>query len=436
MDQNKIIPIIQDADLKDKIVLVRVDHNVVKKGAIADSYRIDATIGTLFHIAAKGGKLILMSHVGRPRNKKTKEIEISEKTSVKPIVKYLQNKLQIKFQVPEFKEKTPYGYPGIDKSINNLISELREGKIDGIYLPNTRWFQGEEAKGEEGDVFARQLSEIADIFINDAFGSWQANASTAGIAKHMPSHAGFLMQKEIINLEKILNPDKPFTSVIAGAKFDTKIGPLNALLEKSDHLILGGVIYNAYLCAKYGLKIKTITEDDLKEAQKFVEYSEKFPGRILELPVIIESDTMDGKEEGKFRKHNIKELKPGTKLNYVLDIAADSFEKKEIWDLITGSKMIFVNAVMGFTPHFTEGTTAMYRLINENNDALKMYGGGDTLQELKTLLPGVYMKALDDPKYVMFTGGGAVLNAIEENSPYGMEPVKALIKNRELFYQK
>lgn len=422
------LPLIQDADLRGKIVLVRVDHNVVKKGIIHDPYRIDATIGTLYHISAKGGKIILMSHVGRPRDKKTGKIEIDDNTSVLPIVEYLQNKLHINMKVPEFYQHEDAGYIGIETSINHLIRDLREDKIDGIYLPNTRWFAGEEARGEERDRFAHQLAGLADIFINDAFGSWQPHASTATITRYLPSYAGFLMQKEIENLDRIYNPESPFIAVVAGAKFDTKIEPLYALLKKADFLILGGVIYNAYLYAKYGIEIKGISDDDLKHAKKFVEFASKYPKKIVELPYIVESDTLEGKIEGKYRVHNIHELDKGTKLNYVLDISQRSFEEAHIHKIFHDAKMVFVNAVMGFTPYFNEGTMALDQLIDDNIDAVKLYGGGDTMQELKRLLPGLYIVALDNPKYYIFTGGGAVLKAIQEGTPLGIEPVNALIK--------
>src|SRR5210317_1891686 len=108
------IPLLQDADLKDKVVLVRVDHNVVKKGLIHDPYRIDATLGTLYYINAKGGKIILMTHVGRPKNKKTGSINISDDTSVKPIVDYLESKLHIKLKIPKFFPHGEQGYLGIE----------------------------------------------------------------------------------------------------------------------------------------------------------------------------------------------------------------------------------------------------------------------------------------------------------------------------------
>jgi phosphoglycerate kinase len=424
------IPLIQDADLKDKIVLVRVDHNVVKKGVIHDPYRIDATIGTLYHINARGGKVILMTHVGRPKDKKTGDIDISDDTSVQPIVDYLQKKLHITMKIPEFYRDEKRGYIGIETSINHLIRELKENRIDGIYLPNTRWFEGEEAESETSDRLALQLAGLADIFVNDAFGSWQPHASTVRVNRYLPSYAGFLMQKEIENLERIFHPEYPFVAVVAGSKFDTKIDSLYALIEKADFLVLGGVIYNAYLCARYGMEIEGISQEDLKHAKKFVAFTKQYPEKLVELPYIVESDLLDGKIEGKYRIHHIHNLKKGTKLNYVLDVAAESFQDEQVNKVFRCAKSIFVNAVMGFTPHFNEGTIALDQLIDENIEAVKLYGGGDTMQELKRLLPGLYIVALDSPKYYIFTGGGAVLKAIQESTTLGLAPVRALVEKR------
>ncbi|MBI5540435.1 MAG: phosphoglycerate kinase [Bacteroidia bacterium] len=428
MIQNLNIRGLQEADLRGKIVLVRVDHNVVKKGVIYDPYRIDATFGTLYYINAKGGKIILMTHVGRPKNKKTGEIEIHDNTSVEPIVNYLQTKFHINVSVPEFHAHEKDGYLGVETSVNHLIRDLKEGKTDCIYLPNTRWFQGEESKGDEAERFANQLAGLADIFVNDAFGSWQPHASTVRVNKYLPSYAGFLMQKELINLERIFNPEQPFVAVVAGSKFDTKIEPLYALLKKADYLVLGGVIYNAYLCAKYNLQIRGIEPDDMEHAKKFVEYAQQFPGKLIELPYIVESDTMDGKIEGKNRVHDIRKIASGTSLNYVLDVAAESFHEENVIEIFHSAKTIFVNAVMGFTPHFNEGTIALDELIDKSPESVKLYGGGDTMQELKRLLPGLYIVALDSPRYYIFTGGGAVLKAIQEGTYEGIAPVKALMK--------
>ena len=428
MEKKLDFKLLQDADLRGKIVLVRVDHNVVKKGIIHDPYRIDATIGTLFYIIAKGGKIILMTHVGRPKDKKTGDIKINFDSSVQPIVDYIQSKLHITLGVPDFHQYESKGYIGIETSINHMIKDLKEDKIDGIYLPNTRWFAGEEAKGEEGDRFAYQLAGLADIYVNDAFGSWQPHASTVSVTKYLPSYAGFLMQKELQNLDRIYSPERPFVAVVAGAKFDTKIDSLNALLKVADHLVLGGVIYNAYLCAKYGFEIKGIEAEDMEHAKAFVEFAKQYPGKMIELPYIIESDTMEGRIDGQYRRLDIREIKKGTKLNYVLDVAKESFLENTVLDVFHNAKTIFVNAVMGYTPYFNEGTIALDQMIDENLEAVKLYGGGDTMQELKRLLPGLYIVALDNPKYYIFTGGGAVLKAIQEGTYQGLEPVKALCK--------
>lgn len=421
------LPLIQNADLKGKVVLVRVDHNVVKSGLIHDPYRIDATIGTLFYILAKGGKIILMTHVGRPKDKATNTISINAKTSVQPIVDYLKEKLHISIEVPVFYSHQDQGYLSIETNINHAIKRLKNSEIDAIYLPNTRWFKGEESKGEEQDRFANQLAGLADIYVNDAFGSWQPHASTVGINKYLPSYAGFLMQKEIKNLERLFCAEPPFLSVVAGSKFDTKIGPLYALLKKSDQLILGGVMYNAYLCAKYDVSIKGVDDNDKKLAKEFYEFSKQYPNRIVELPYIVESDTLEGRIEGHYKTIDIRTLTPGMELGYVLDVAAESFDLKKVKDVFHSAKTIFVNAVMGFTPHFNEGTISLDTIIDENPEAVKLYGGGDTMQELKRLLPGLYIMALDSPKYYIFTGGGAVLKAIEQGTHLGIEPIDELI---------
>ena len=166
----------------------------------------------------------------------------------------------------------------------------------------------------------------------------------------------------------------------------------------------------------------------MKLAHDFVEYAKQFPGKLIELPYIVESDTLEGRIDGQYRTHDIRTLKAGTKLNYVLDVAKESFHEKEVLDVFHGAHTVFVNAVMGLTPWFNEGTIALDQLIDENPNAVKLYGGGDTMQELKRLLPGLYIVALDSPKYYIFTGGGAVLKAIQEGSTSGLAPVKVLIE--------
>ena len=425
---NTKLPLIQDADLDGKVVLLRVDHNVVKGGFIKDPYRIDSTLGTIYNIVERGGRPILMTHVGRPRNKKTGEINCTSGNSVEPIVEYLERKLHIKFHIPKFNTDSGKGIPGIDTSINLAIKDLKNRNIGGIYLPNTRWFQGEEVGGDVRQSFALQLAGLADVYVNDAFGSWQAHASTYDITKHLPSFAGFLMQQEIKNLSYVLEPTRPFVAVVAGAKYDTKIEPLKEIYKKVDHLILGGVIYNTFLSAKYKVQIEGIPESEVIAAEDLVE-TDKKGHKIIELPYVVESDTLEGRIPGKYRTISIRNFKKGNRIGYILDVDPKSFEDKRVSSIIGDARTIFVNAVMGFTPHFTAGSEVLDRTIDQNREARKLYGGGDTLQEFKNLCPGLYLAVLDDAQYYFFTGGGSVLKAIQEGSPYGMEPIRGLIEN-------
>ncbi len=422
------LPVVQDAQIEGKVVLVRFDHNVVKKGQIRDPYRIDRTLGTLYNIVERGGRPILMTHIGRPRDKKTGEVHCREEESVGPIVDYLERKLHIKFHIPEFHIDPGAGITGIDTSINHAIRALRERRIGGIYLPNTRWFRSEETKDEAGRKLALQLAGLADVYINDAFGSWQPHVSTYDITKLLPSFAGFLMQEEIVNLDYVLNPARPFTAVVAGSKYDTKIGPLYAIYRKADRLILGGVIYNTFLCAKYDIRIEGVTEKDIEAARELVEMDRR-EKKIVEMPHVVESDLSDEKVEGKHRTLSLKDFRKGGRYGYILDIDHRSFADAKVLESILSSNTIFVNAVMGYTPHFTDGSRALDETIDRNSHAKKMYGGGDTLQEFKSLCPGLYLSVLDNAQYYFFTGGGTVLTAIEQGSPYGLKPIHALMEN-------
>ena len=418
--------LVQQADMEGKVVLVRVDHNVVKKGKIKSPYRIDASLGTLYVIVEKGGRPILVTHIGRPRDKKTGNIICREDESVASVVAYLERKLPIKIHAQGFPIDPEKGILHIDSSVTQYISDLKKGDLGMIYLPNSRWFQGEESSGSERGVLADELASIADIFVNDAFGSWRAHASTYDVATRLPSFAGTLLQKELLNLNRVFNPQKPFVAVVAGAKYDTKIGPLKALYDKVDHLILGGVMYNAFLSAKYGTQIAGVSEEDRSLAMDLVELDRKNE-KILEMGWLVESETLDGRIEGQHRSIELKELKKGKEVGYILDIDPRSFEDQRVRDIMGSARTIFVNAVMGFMPLFFEGSEALYRLIGLNDAALKLFAGGDTLQELMNLCPGMYLAGLDAPGTYYFTGGGTVLTAIEQGSPYHLKPVEVLL---------
>ena len=237
--------------------------------------------------------------VGRPFDKKTRTIRTDETDSVTPVVRYLQHKLGVVFAVPEFRVDPRRGIVDVDTSVNWLIQDLRARRIGGVYLPNTRWFEGEEglaaaaaaaAGGGAGtgsdsdhrvDVggpakaaeaarlrFAQQLAGLADVFVNDAFGSWQPHTSTLGITRLLPSYAGLLMQKEVAALRALLEPRRPFLAVIAGSKLDTKVGTVRAVARRADHVMLGGQLYNAYVAAKRGVTIAGVTPEDVELARR------------------------------------------------------------------------------------------------------------------------------------------------------------------------
>src|SRR5512147_439833 len=167
--------------------------------------------------------------------------------------------------------------------------------------------------------------------------------------------------------------------------------------------------------------------EDRDLARDLVE-KDRQANKIVELPLVVESDVPDAKIEGKYRTVSVRDFKPGGSYEYVLDIDPRSFEERTVAEAIGTAKTIFVNAVMGYTPHFTAGSQALDNTIDLNRDAMKMYGGGDTLQEFKNLLPGLYLSVMDDASYYFFTGGGTVLTAIEHGSPYSLEPVRELME--------
>lgn len=418
--------LIQNKDVKDKVVLIRVDHNVVKKGKIKDTSRIEASLGTIFNIVSRGGKPVLMTHVGRPKNKKTGEIDCSKERSVEPIVRYLKKKLRVNIEIPSFSIHESLGITDFNSSIHESIKRLEDRKIGAVYLPNIRWFHGEQANAPERTRFARQLASIAGIFVNDAFGSWQPHVSTFDITKYLPSYAGFLLQEEIKNLEMVLNPARPFLAVVAGSKYDTKIGPLKELHSRVDHLILGGIMNNTYLCAKYGVNIAGVPQEDIDLAMELVNLDEK-ENKIVELPLLIESEDFLPTKKKKIKSISIEKFKKGNSYKYILDVDPASFNQSYINKIIGSAKTILVNAVMGLVPYFNDGSRALYEEIDKNSKALQLYGGGDTIQELKNLCPGVYIRGLENPKCYYFTGGGTVLKAIEGRSPLKIKPVERLL---------
>ena len=416
----------QQAQMEGKTVLIRVDHNVVKKGKIKDPYRIDVSLKTLRAIMESGGYPVLMTHIGRPRDKKTGRIECREGESVQPIISYLEKKLLNKIVVPHFPIDPEWGITQLDDSVKSHIEDLKKGKMGMIYLPNIRWFQGEQGSGDERERFAGWLAGLGDLYVNDAFSAWRAHVSTYDVTRYLPSYAGFQLQEELLNIHKVLDPKRPFVGVIGGAKYDTKIGPIQALLKRTDHVLLGGLIYNVYLAAKYGVNISGVADEERIQAKDLVHLDAE-QQKIVEITGLVESETLEGKFEGRYRTVHVEDMKKGGRFNYLLDIDPQSLKMERIVEIIRSAKTIFVNAVMGLTPPFFHGTQALYELIASNQDAMKLFAGGDTLQEFRDLCPKIYEAGMEAPDFYYFTGGGSVLTTIEQGNPYELKPIKALM---------
>lgn len=427
------LPIISEIDLKNKVTLMRVDHNVVKKGKIKDPFKIDKSKKTISFVLGKKGFPVLMSHFGRPRNKKTNEINIREDENAGPVIGYIKEKwnLNVELVKVDTLNAPKSGITNIPKSSKDSIKNMKDNKVDIVYLPNTRWFEGEENGGKPRKIFSKELASLADIYVYDAFGSWQPHASTYDVSKYLPSYAGFLVQEEIEKLNYLSNPKNPFLVVIGGEKIDTKIDLLSSLHKKADNLILGGLPNNAFLCAKYNVLIDGINKKDVEFAKKLLS-QEHGLNKILQLKNVIESDLKDEKKESKFREIDVITLKDSKKIEFIYDVAKTSFEEEKIVNVFENAKTIFINAVMGYDKvGYTEGTLALLNIIEKNNHAKIFFGGGDTLEALKKLTPKFYEKTINDNRFFLFTGGGTILKAIEEGSPYKLPTIKALIENKE-----
>ena len=225
---------IRDAELSGQRVIMRVDFNVPldKEGNITDDTRIRAALPSIEHILKQNTKLILMSHLGRPKG------QVSEELRLSPVGKRVSELLSKEVIVTR---------DSIGEETKKIISGMQTGDV--ALLENLRFYKEEEANDDE---FAKALAEYADVYVNDAFGTaHRAHASTEGIAHHLPGLAGFLMEKEISFLGKLLHaPEKPYAAIIGGAKVSTKIGVLEKLLEKVDVLIIGGGMSYTFLKAK------------------------------------------------------------------------------------------------------------------------------------------------------------------------------------------
>jgi len=391
---------IESFDFRDKKVLIRVDFNVplTAKNNITDTTRIDATIPTIKKILSGGASVILMSHLGRPKEGS------EEKFSLKHVIPYLSEQLGIDIKFAE---------DCIGNSAKELASALLPGEV--LLLENLRFYK-EETKGDK--KFAEKLASLGDVYMNDAFGTaHRAHASTAIVAEFFPENKlfGYIMENEVKNIDVVLHEAKrPFTAILGGAKVSGKIEIINNLLSKVDNLIVGGGMMFTFIHALGGNVGKSLIEDELFELALHTVEGAKEMGVNLYLPVdTIIADEFDNKANRK--ESDVKAIPDGW---MGLDIGQESIKK--FTEIIENSSTILWNGPMGVFEfeNFSEGTKAIALAVAKatENGAFSLIGGGDSVAAINKY------KLKDKVSYVS-TGGGAMLEYIEGKELPGVKAI-------------
>lgn len=384
---------VRDIDVNGKKVLVRCDFNVPQdeNGNITDNRRIVSSLETIKYLLENNAKVILTSHLGRPKG------EVKKEFSLLPVAKELSKLLN---------KEVKLASDVIGESAKKLTSEMQNGEI--VLLENVRFHREETDNNPE---FAKKLASMAEIFVNDAFGTaHRAHASTAGIAAYLPAVSGFLIEKELNFMGKALeNPERPFVAILGGKKVSDKIGVIDALLEKVDTLIIGGgMAYTFFKSMGYNVGNSICELDKLDLAKEAMEKA-KAKGVKLLLPV----DTKVGKEfakdtESKTVKYT--EIPDGWE---GFDIGAETIEmyKKEL----ENAKTIIWNGPVGLFEfdQFAIGTNAIANTLAES-DATTIIGGGDSAAAVEKI-------GLADKMTHISTGGGASLEFLEGKKLPGIE---------------
>jgi phosphoglycerate kinase len=376
---------IRDIELKGKRVFCRVDFNVpMQDGKISDDTRIKAALPTISYLTEQGAKVILASHLGRPKGQVVEELRLA------PVAKRLSELSGKDVQ----KAEEAYG-----ESVQSIIDNMGNGEI--LLLENVRFYPGEEKNDPE---LAKSFAALADVYVNDAFGAaHRAHASTEGIAHHLPAVAGLLMEKELAVLGKALsNPERPFTAIIGGAKVKDKIGVIENLLENVDHLIIGGGLGYTFIKAQgHEIGNSLLEEDKIELAKSFIE-SAKEKGVQLHLPIdaVVAAEFSPDAEA---QNVDIDAI-PNDKM--ALDIGPKTSEL--FADVIKGSKLVIWNGPMGVFEFdkFANGTRTVAEALAEAKDTYSIVGGGDSAAAAEKF-------GLAEKMSHISTGGGASLEFME-----------------------
>ena len=378
---------IDDLNVKSKKVLMRVDFNVPLDANcnITDDFRIRAAIPSIKKLVDKGAKVILMSHLGRPKGEKKPEL------SLKPVAVRLQKDFEHVAFVPDC----------IGEKVEKVVNELKDGAV--LLLENLRYYKEEKKNNPE---FAEKLAKLGDLYVNDAFGtSHRAHASMAGVAEHFEERAaGYLLEKELKYLgETLETPEGPYTAILGGAKVSDKIEIIKSLMPKVQNLIIGGGMSFTFLKAQgYEIGKSMLEEDKLELAKEIMAEAEAQNCKIyLPVDAVIASEVSDKAST------DIVSMKafPSDKLG--LDISSDT--EKVFGKVLDKSKTVLWNGPMGVfeIEKFAKGTEFIARKLAEitAKGAITIIGGGDSAAAIKKF-------NLSDKVSHVSTGGGASLEMI------------------------
>jgi phosphoglycerate kinase len=379
---------IEDIDVSGKKVLVRVDFNVpIKDGEVGDDTRIRAALPTLQYLLDHNASLIICSHLGRPKG------EAKPEFSLKPVADYLNDLLE---------NPVTFVEDCIGPIAEQAASQLNPGEV--LLLENTRFHAGEKKNDQE---MAKQLAGLADVYVNDAFGSaHRAHASTEGVAQLLPGVAGFLMEKEIVYLgQAVANPSRPFIAILGGAKISDKIGVIQNLLDRADQVLIGGGMANTFFKAQgYPVGDSLVEDDALATARELLELA----NNRLRLPVdVVIGDKFDADAE-----QMVMSMGPIPDGWRILDIGPETI--KNFSKPISEAGTVVWNGPMGVFefPPFAKGTIGLAEIIAQST-ATSVIGGGDSVAAIK-------QAGLADRITHISTGGGASLEMLEGKVLPGM----------------
>ncbi len=383
---------VRDLCVKGKRVFVRVDFNVPLSGeAITDDTRIRAAIPTIQDLLGRGARVILASHLGRPKG------EVVPSMSLGPVRARLSELLG---------KDVAFVGESIGPNVEAAIAKLEDGQV--LLLENVRFHKGEEKNDIE---LAKQFAALADLYVNDAFGAaHRAHATTEGIARFLPAAAGFLMEKEISVMgDALSDPKRPFTAIIGGAKVSDKIKVIENLLEKVDRLLIGGGMANTFLMAEgYELGKSLVEADQLDTARKLLQQAED-SGKALLLPV----DLVVAEQFAADAPNRVTDLRGVKPQEMALDIGPET--RRQYTEAISTSQTVIWNGPMGVfeMDAFAHGTNAVAQAVAEVKGTT-IIGGGDSVAAIEKAGLAYRMTHIS-------TGGGASLEFLEGRKLPGVE---------------